>query len=100
MDRSWKWNFNFAVDCDSSKAVEQSIELAKILKGILLTADSVDVFRWRNNVDGEFFVKSCYLKLNLVAGEDEEEIIKAVRQVWISKVPSKIKKIRIESFVG
>lgn len=63
------------------------------LKGISLIPDSGDVFSWRNNVDDVFFVKSCYTKSSLVEEEDkwEKEVIKAVRQIWLTKVSSKIK---------
>lgn len=65
VDGSWEWNFNSVTSFDIDEVAEKSAKLVEILKGILLTLDFADVLRWRNSIDSDFFVKSCYIKLKL-----------------------------------
>ncbi|KAI5421565.1 hypothetical protein KIW84_045109 [Lathyrus oleraceus] len=41
---SWKWHFNFKTSDDNAYVAEQSAELTEILKGILLSLGSGDVY--------------------------------------------------------
>lgn len=78
---------------DHVKAENQSVEFLEILKCVSLSLCTHDVFRWRNNIDCTFSVKSCYTKLNDVIEEEnyEVEVLTTLKHVWYSCVASKIK---------
>jgi hypothetical protein len=87
---SWSWNWSEGLN----EVDEQQVASLKALfADFMLQPATADSWRWVSDTNGMFSVKSCYSLLLTFRqlAELDEDLLMALRKLWKSDIPSKVK---------